>query len=165
VRTEQLRLSQFLDKKKIEIAGHSYGALSAMSLAGRLGSEQFTDKAISAAVLLLPGVGSIRNAPSVSRIRIPCLCITGGLDNWVNVGVGDKTVKAGVPLRNRMAVYEYLPPQMRQLLFLNKGDHMTFAGDKTVSPYFSRQPQAIESEVKNHLQIQSAIENFLSGLV
>jgi pimeloyl-ACP methyl ester carboxylesterase len=157
--------SHLVERESIVIAGHSYGALTAMALAGRRGLEFAHHKSIAACILFSPGVGSIPLASSASAIKVPTLCLTGRYDDYVHIGYGTDRVRAGVPLANRLAFFENLPKENRRLVFLNEADHMTFAGERAVSNAFSRIDSAAKLENSNHAVVSAVCSEFLRDFV
>jgi predicted dienelactone hydrolase len=151
-----------LDSERIAVAGHSYGALTVMALAGRSLQPSLRDHRIRAALALSPGVASAVGAKSMAPVRIPMLCATGSFDDFVEIGLVPQRVRAGVPLPNRMAVFEALPPGNKRLLFVDGADHMTFAGEAEVGATFSRAgPWLASREAERTELIRVQTTNFL----
>lgn len=156
---------QYIDAARLVIAGHSYGALTAMALAGRTLVPSLRDARYAAAIALSPGVGQLAGAKSMARIDIPMMCVTGSLDERVGLGLPEHRVTAGVALANRLAVFEHLPRGGKCLLFIDGGDHMTFAGEQAVSAMYSRAPGWKEALEPQRIRvIQSQTTRFLLGL-
>ena len=130
--------SRYVDAMHIAAAGHSYGALTVMALAGRALQPTLREARITAAIALSPGVGSLAKARSMSSVAIPMMCVTGALDEFVDIGLAPARVRAGVPLAQRMAVYTQLPPGAKRLLFVHGADHMTFAGQAELGVGYAR---------------------------
>lgn len=134
-----------IDAGRIGIAGHSYGALTVQALA-----REPRDLAIKAAVAFSPGARSPVAARQMVMARLPFFCVTGDHDNYVTVRKGDDARQLGVPLRNRISVYENLPIGDKQLLVLTQADHMSFAGEPVDARKFSRDisaPDRTDAEV------------------
>jgi predicted dienelactone hydrolase len=125
-------LEATIDRARIGIAGHSFGALTVQALAGasRRNEDGFT---IAAAIALSPGVRSQAAAAALAGVTIPFFCVTGDHDGTVTFGRGASAMQLGMPLVHRLAVYRHLPAGAKQLLVLAGADHMTFAGEP-VSP-------------------------------
>jgi predicted dienelactone hydrolase len=159
-------LSNYIDVKNIAVAGHSYGALTAMSLAGRESALNLRDQRIGAAIALSPGVGSLASAKTMTKVSIPFMCVTGSLDSYVEIGPEHHRIRAGVPLENRVAVFQNLPRGNKSMLFIQGADHMQFSGDPEESRFFSRAGPRVE---RYHAavtdQIQTATSSFLLNWV
>ena len=134
---ETLGIEAFIDAAAIGIAGHSFGAFTVETMAAQAKAGRAAPQ-IGAAIALSPGGRATNAAGRVSGIRIPYFCVTGDRDNHVTFGSGADAMKLGVPLPNRLAVYESLPKGAKQLLVLARADHMTFAGETVSSRQFSR---------------------------
>jgi poly(3-hydroxybutyrate) depolymerase len=133
-------LEAIIDPARIGIAGHSYGALTVQSLAGRAerGQDGFT---IAAAIAFSPGGRS----PAVGGVRMPFFCVTGDRDGTVTFKRGTQSMQLGMALSYRLAVYRHLPAGAKQLLVLAGADHMTFAGEPVSIALFSRDVDASEA--------------------
>jgi predicted dienelactone hydrolase len=138
--TQRADLRPFVDPRRIGIAGHSYGALTVQAMAGQWygGKPQYRDARIAAAIALSPGVNPIDAARTAASITIPTLCVTGDLDGHVTFGTGEDAMRLGVPVENRLAVYQMMPPGDKHLLVLKGADHMTFAGEPVDGMPYSR---------------------------
>jgi predicted dienelactone hydrolase len=149
-----------IDASLVVVAGHSYGALTAMALAGRRlpqpPSGPLADPRIHAAIVLSPGVNPVSRGESMAAVRMPVLCVTGSLDEQVEIGVAPRRVRAGVPLAHRLAVYRGLPPARRMLLFVEGADHMTFAGEPVDTRFFGRAPGWDEARERAHHAVVAA---------
>lgn len=132
---KNLGIESYIDPQRIGIAGHSYGALTVQSIAGQLGNK---DTRIKAAIALSPGAISKDRAKSMQQVGIPFMCVTGQQDNSVTFKYGSESMKLGVPLANRLAIYEHLPQGKKYLLNLSQADHMSFAGEPIDGNRFSR---------------------------
>jgi predicted dienelactone hydrolase len=132
---KNLGIESYIDPQRIGIAGHSYGALTVQSIAGQLGNK---DTRIKAAIALSPGAISKDRAKSMKHVGIPFMCVTGQQDNSVTFKHGSESMKLGVPLANRLAIYEHLPQGKKYLLNLSQADHMSFAGEPIDGNHFSR---------------------------
>lgn len=132
---KNLSIESYIDPQRIGIAGHSYGALTVQSISGQLGSK---DARIKASIALSPGAIPKDRAKTMSQVSIPFMCVTGQQDNYVTFKDKAESMKLGVPLANRLAIYEYLPQGKKYLLNLNDADHMSFAGEPIDANHFSR---------------------------
>lgn len=134
----------------IGLAGHSFGAQTALALAGQRfpmpGS--LADARVKAFIALSPS--SHRSRMPVQEqfgaISRPFFAITGSLDGDPFGGF-----KTGEP---RAAVYDGLPRGQRALLWIDGADHMSFAGNAARridgrGP-FRREPVAAEREPVHH---------------
>ncbi len=134
-------ISGRVDPQRIGVAGHSFGALTAQSIAGqKLGGQDVSDSRVRAAMALSPGSLSVERAKSARDVHIPFFCVTGDHDNLVTIGSGKDSMVLGSPLANRLAVFDNLPQGKRQLLVLSGADHMTFAGEPFDASRYSRDP-------------------------
>ena len=134
-------ISGRVDPQRIGVAGHSFGALTAQSIAGqRLGGQDVSDSRVRAAIAFSPGSLSVERAKSMNSVHIPFFCVTGDHDSFVTIGSGKDSMVLGSPLANRLAVYDNLPQGKRQLLVLSGADHMTFAGEPVDASRYSRDP-------------------------
>ena len=138
--THRPNLSKFVDPKRIAAAGHSYGALTVQALAGQWysGKSIHHDPRIVAAIAFSPGAISLDSAKSAAGISPAFLCVTGSLDGHVTFGSGEDSMRLGVPVENRIAIYNRLLPGDKHLLVLKGADHMSFAGEPVSATIFSR---------------------------
>lgn len=118
----------------IGVAGHSFGALTTLAVAGRLyesprrrlrereaGELRLDDPRPRAFAAFSPSPGNAQLGPEgISAIRRPMLCLTGSLDGDP---LGD--VRTG---HYRRQVYDHLPAGDKAELWLDGADHMTFGG-------------------------------------
>lgn len=144
---KNLGIESYIDAQRIGIAGHSYGALTVQSIAGQLGNK---DARIKAAIALSPGAVPKDRAKSMQQVNIPFMCVTGQQDNYVTFKDQSESMKLGVPLANRLAIYEYLPQGKKYLLNLSQADHMSFAGEPIDANRFSR-----DIEVSDELNLKT----------
>lgn len=139
-------LSTYIDPKRIGLAGHSYGALTAQTIAGQpLGANSMRDPRIKAAIAFSPGATSLERARSMSQVPIPFFCITGDHDQFVTFKKDGEAIKLGVSLTNREWVYANLPAGKKLQLKLRDADHMSFAGEPVDALHFSRDIKVTES--------------------
>jgi|GEM_PF-466244 len=128
-----------LQRPRIGIAGHSYGALTVQSIAGQgQGGKGLLDLRIDAAIAFSPSAMSQERAAAMGEVKIPFFCITGDLDGYVTFKQDADSVRLGVPLSQRQWVYDHLPHGKRQELLVAQADHMTFAGEPIDATHFSR---------------------------
>jgi predicted dienelactone hydrolase len=114
-----------LDLDRLGIAGHSYGAFTAMACAGarlRIGGELVDlpePRARAFVALSPPGNGTRGLGPwSWSTVTRPLLCITGTRDEGPQ----------GRPYTWRLESYDAIPAAAKELLVLEGAEHETFAG-------------------------------------
>jgi predicted dienelactone hydrolase len=139
-------LAPYMDPARVGLAGHSYGALTAQTIAGQpLGATSMLDPRIKAAIAFSPGVTSPERARSMSKVPIPFFCITGDHDQFVTFKKDGEAIKLGVSLANRELVYANLPAGKKLQLKLRDADHMSFAGEPVDALRFSRDIKATES--------------------
>lgn len=131
-----LGIAARIDRTRIGVAGHSYGAIVATLMAEEMAREKAP--LVKAIVAFSPGVISPGSAQRAAVIRMPYFCVTGDHDNFVTFFKGGESRRVGVPLANRLAVYRALPLGAKQLLVLSRADHMTFAGEPLNPAQFSR---------------------------
>jgi predicted dienelactone hydrolase len=116
-----------LDPQRIGAAGHSFGAFTTLALAGQTFPPYegktwfFGDPRVKAAVPISASVPADRRdlEATYGRVRIPCLHITGTLDDS--------------PLGETMAAERRVPfdhcrHSDQYMVTFNGADHMTFAG-------------------------------------
>lgn len=133
------KLTPYVDPARIGLAGHSYGALTAQTLAGQpLGGQNLRDARIKAVVAFSPGATSPERAKSMSKVKIPFFCITGDHDQFVTFKKDNDAIRLGVSLSNRELVYDGLPAGKKLQLKLAQADHMSFAGEPVDVQRFSR---------------------------
>lgn len=134
-----------IDAERIGVAGHSYGAITVQALAVEAAKAKGAGR-IRAVIAMSPGVITPANAAAMAAARLPFLCVTGDQDNFVTFSKGGHARRLGVPLANRLAVYNALPRGQRELLVLARADHMTFAGEAIDARLFSRDVTAGPTE-------------------
>jgi len=133
------RLAPYIDPSRIGLAGHSYGALTAQTIAGQpLGASNLRDPRIKAVIALSPGAISQERARSMSQVKIPFFCITGDQDQFVTFKKDGEAIRLGVSLANRELVYANLPAGKKLQLKVAGADHMSFAGEPIDAERFSR---------------------------
>lgn len=133
------QLAPYIDPARIGLAGHSYGALTAQTIAGQpLGASSLRDPRIKAVIAFSPGATSAERARSMSKVEIPFFCITGDHDQFVTFKKDDDAIQLGVSLANRELVYANLPTGKKLQLKVRNADHMSFAGEPVDAKRFSR---------------------------
>ena len=116
-----------LDLDHIGTAGHSFGAFTTLAIAGQVfakprgGSLSWADPRVKAAIAMSPSVPRNKNRldESFSKIKIPCLHMTGTLDDSP---VGD--TKAA----DRRLPFDHINGADQFLVTFKEGDHMVFSG-------------------------------------
>ena len=128
-----------IDAERIGLAGHSFGALTAQSIAGQAGAGQsLRDTRVRAVIALSPTAISAERAQSLKGIDIPFFCVTGTHDQYVTFKKGAEAVRLGVSLAQRELVFDYLPAGQKIQLKIDLADHMSFAGEPVDAQGFSR---------------------------
>ena len=140
------QLVPYIDPSRIGLAGHSYGALTAQTIAGQpLGAQSLRDPRIKAVIALSPGATSQERAKSMGQVSVPFFCITGDHDQFVTFKKDADAIRLGVSLKNRELVYANLPAGKKLQLKLAQADHMSFAGEPIDSRRFSREIPVTEA--------------------
>ena len=114
-----------LDLKHVGVAGHSFGAHTAMSVAGMSFPSpgwNFTDNRVTAAVVLSPTTPRTQPEKRFGEIRIPVMHMTGTADDSP---VGDTMAK------DRRVPFDLIRGVPQVLVTLAGGDHMVFSGMDT----------------------------------
>ena len=109
-----------VDPARIGVAGHSFGAYTALAVAGQ-GSDRVArlrDPRVRAAIVMSPPANRV-GAAAFSGIAIPVLLMTGTLDESP---IGNSTAA------DRRKIFPLLTGAEAFLLVLNGGDHMVFSG-------------------------------------
>jgi predicted dienelactone hydrolase len=136
---EKAVFSSRIDAARIGLAGHSFGALTAQSVAGQAGAgKSLRDARVRAVIALSPTAISAERAQSLKGIDVPFFCVTGTHDQYVTFKKGAETVRLGVSLAQRELVFDYLPAGQKIQLKLALADHMSFAGEPVDAQSFSR---------------------------
>jgi predicted dienelactone hydrolase len=143
---KSVELAPYIDPTRVGLAGHSYGALTAQTIAGQpLGTNSMRDPRIKAVIAFSPGATSLERARSMSQVPIPFFCITGDHDQFVTFKKDGEAIKLGVSLANREWIYANLPVGKKLQLKLRDADHMSFAGEPIDALHFSRDIKVTES--------------------
>ncbi|MEY3740241.1 MAG: hypothetical protein RLZZ192_917 [Pseudomonadota bacterium] len=136
---EKSAFASRIDASRIGLAGHSFGALTAQSIAGQAsGAQSLRDARVRAVIALSPTAISVERAQSLKVIDIPVFCITGTHDQYVTFKKAGESVRLGVSLAQRELVFEHLPAGEKIQLKLDLADHMSFAGEAVDTRSFSR---------------------------
>ena len=130
-------LAPGIDRRRIGVAGHSYGALTVQALAGQQGHAQ-QEPRISAFVALSPSAMSRASAQRMAAVTSPFMCVIGSHDQQVTFSEGPERIRLGVPLAQRLWIHEQVPSRVRALLQVDQADHMTLAGEPVDATRFSR---------------------------
>ena len=139
------QLAPYIDPARIGLAGHSYGALTAQTIAGQpLGANTMRDPRIKAVIAFSPGATSPERAKTMSSVEIPFFCITGDRDQFVTFKKDADAIQLGVSLANRESVFANLPTGKKLQLKLRDADHMSFAGEVVDPKRFSRDIKVTE---------------------
>lgn len=142
---QSAQLAAYIDPERIGLAGHSYGALTAQTIAGQLlGASTMKDPRIKAVIAFSPGATSPERAKSMSNVEIPFFCITGDHDQFVTFKKDADAIQLGVSLANRESVFANLPAGKKLQLKLRDADHMSFAGEVVDPKRFSRDIKVTE---------------------
>jgi predicted dienelactone hydrolase len=142
---QSAQLAPYIDPARIGLAGHSYGALTAQTIAGQpLGASSLRDPRIKAVIAFSPGATSPERAKSMSKVEIPFFCITGDHDQFVTFKKDADAIQLGVSLANRESVFTHLPAGKKLQLKLGGADHMSFAGEGVDPKRFSRDIKVTE---------------------
>ncbi len=120
------RISRRINTSKVVIAGHSYGANTAMLLAGARVVRNdhvlnLQDHRISAAILMSspPFYGESNAKPILSTVRVPTLHLTGSADVISVPGYYSAP-------EDRIAIYNDMPPGQKFLVVFQNATHSIF---------------------------------------
>ncbi|HYI10184.1 MAG TPA: alpha/beta fold hydrolase [Thermoanaerobaculia bacterium] len=114
-----------IDRTKVAVGGHSYGAFTAMLIGGTRtfpGATAYADPRVKAVLAMSPqGPSDVRGltAESWNELRIPALFMTGGMDRGVT--------ETETPEWRRQA-YELSPAGDKWLIVLEGARHGSFTG-------------------------------------
>lgn len=119
-------LHQRLNLEKIGMSGHSFGANTTQSVAGQvfpLVKVNFTEPRITAALMMSPGPPAMGDpALAFGQIRIPCLLMTGTLDDSP---IGKQSAA------DRLKVFPHLTQAPAWQVVFDGANHMDF-GQRTL---------------------------------
>ena len=115
-----------LDLKHVGVAGHSFGAHTAMSVAGMSFPTpvwNFADDRFTAAMAFSPMAPRTQTEKRFGSVRIPVMHLTGTADDSP---IGETLAK------DRRVPFDLIRDVPQLLLTLNGGDHMVFSGTEGV---------------------------------
>jgi predicted dienelactone hydrolase len=125
-------LVEALDRQRIGVAGHSFGAYTTLVVAGAhprfrfATGRQLSDPRPRAFLALSPlGTGGAFDAESFAALTRPLLCMTGSLDKqpeFLDIGGAER----GGAWRRES--YDLAAPDEKWLLWLDGATHSTFSG-------------------------------------
>ncbi|NQV81715.1 MAG: hypothetical protein HQ495_14250 [Alphaproteobacteria bacterium] len=114
-----------IDPNRIAVAGHSFGAFTALASAGvtfflpaRAPLNLGDDRLVASIALSPPAFGNLQQG-SFASVGIPTLHMTGTKD----VGVGTE-----MSAQERRNAYDLITEAQKYLVILDGGDHMVFGG-------------------------------------
>lgn len=150
-----------LDLKRIGMSGHSFGAVTTQAVAGQAfggGRIDFPEKRIEAAVMMSPSPPRRGDpAAAFAAIRIPCLLMTGTLDDSP---IGETTPAS------RLLVFPHLTGAPAWQVVFDKATHMDFgqrAGVKKSTRYHKAILALTTAFWDTHLRGDKAAEKWLNG--
>lgn len=121
---KQNPLHDRFDLKHIGMSGHSFGATTTQAVAGQTianGRISFLEPRIAAAVMMSPSIPALGDpTKAFASIRIPCLLMTGTLDDSP---IGNSTAA------DRLKVFPNLSHAPAWQIVFDKATHMSF-GDR-----------------------------------
>ena len=144
-----------LDLGRIGVAGHSFGATTALMLAGLVwlapeGEEQvLADPRVRAVVSMSAPARRYKDQPDrferiYGRIRLPCLHLTG---------TNDESPIGLTAAVDRRVPFDHIRAENQYLVIFEGGDHMVFAGNK-------RRTEAARNDPVLHELIQGVTTAF-----
>ena len=145
-------LKGLVDPNAIGVAGHSFGAFTALAVAGQLvvGKRDFSDKRVKAAIEM-SAPGKIRakgmEDDAYSAIAIPMMHFTGTEDNPKILGLNDDP-------KDRLIPYQRIKAPNQYLIVFDEGKHMLFSGRH------ANGKEDLPEEAKRHALIQKACATF-----
>jgi predicted dienelactone hydrolase len=153
-----------MNLEKIGMSGHSFGANTTQAVSGQVfakGGISFLEPRIDASVMMSPGPPE-RGDPAVafSKIRIPCLLMTGTLDDSP---IGNQTAA------ERLNVFPHLQKAPAWQVVFEGATHMAF-GDRELmgqphkEPRYHRAILALSTAFWDaHLKAQTPAKAWLNG--
>jgi predicted dienelactone hydrolase len=124
-----------LDLEKIGMSGHSFGANTTQAVSGQVFPTRgvsFLEPRIDASVMMSPGPPAVGDpAIAFSKIRIPCLLMTGTRDDSP---ISDQTAA------NRLRVFPHLQEAPAWQVVFDGATHMAF-GDRGLMGQSHREPR------------------------
>ena len=113
------KLKGRLDLEKIALGGHSFGAHTVLSVAGRVPFEP--ESRIKAAIAMSPSLPTNINAAALlHRIKMPMLHMTGTKD--------DSPIRPELKPSDRRVPFDNINAPGQYLVIFNEGNHMLFSG-------------------------------------
>ncbi len=127
-------LAERIDLTKIALGGHSFGAYTALAIAGQaamLGTREvsFLDPRVSCVIAMSP------SPPPKDQVETAFAKI--GMPVYHLTGTNDRVVIQPIDPADRKIPFEKTTAAEQYLLVLNKADHMTFSGRGTMGRKFS----------------------------
>ncbi|MEI6108343.1 MAG: dienelactone hydrolase [Opitutae bacterium] len=125
-----------MDLTQIGVAGHSYGAFTAMGIAGAripvLGSEpRYRDPRVKAAIAMsTPSTAGNQQETTFDAVQIAVFHLTGTKDgsDRNGLGGGGDAIVGNTKPGERLLPYEHTRHAPAYLLVFEGGDHMVFSG-------------------------------------
>lgn len=127
-------LFQKLDLAHIGMSGHSFGAATTLSVAGRMYplQQSYHEPRITAFLALSPQPArGLSLEQTFGKLRVPIMCMTGTKDT--------SPIDAGVTADARQSVYRAMPAGDKYQLVLAGGEHHAF-GDERLWGRAARDP-------------------------
>lgn len=153
-----------LDLEHLGMSGHSFGAQTTQAMAGQTaarGKLSFGEKRIDAAVMMSPSPPTMGNpAEAFSSIKIPCLLMTGTLDDSP---IGNTTPE------DRLKVFPNLANAPAWQVVFDKANHMAFGerglrGESPTDPRYHRAILALTTAFWDaELKSDTAAKAWLNG--
>lgn len=162
--SEENPLERQLDLKHIGMSGHSFGAVTTQSVAGQVfpgGVMSFAEPRVTAAVMFSPSPPKLGDpAEAFSKVKIPCLLMTGTLDTSP---IGNMAAE------DRLKVFPHLKQAPAWQVVFDKATHMSFGdrdlkgnsenGNRYHTPILALTTAFWDAELKN----DAAAKSWLSG--
>jgi predicted dienelactone hydrolase len=128
-------LKGLLDLEHIGMSGHSFGAQTTQAVSGQSparGRISFLEPRIDASVMMSPSPPALGDpAAAFASIRIPCLLMTGTLDNSP---IGNSSPE------DRLKVFPHLQQAAAWQVVFDKAMHMAF-GDRELTGQAIKDPR------------------------
>ena len=123
MRREGTPLGSRLDLDRIGVAGHDFGAQTALAIAGQVlpGQIAFVEPRVKAVLAMSSPVplGQVPLAVAYGDVKLPCLHVTGTADN---------SIVATTQASQRRLPFDYTAGVDQYLVTLQGADHMTYSG-------------------------------------
>lgn len=119
-----------IDLERIGVGGHSFGAFTALAVAGqiyiRTGTEtSFRDARVKAIIAMSTPIQKTDYTKAFAAIQIPCFHMTG---------TEDVSPIGGTAGEDRRIPFNYIPAANQFFLNFEGGDHMIFSGGNWLRP-------------------------------